>query len=491
VLIVQAADRLPRRDGHEALTELTTIAKAHVAVWFYSDGSQFEYGTFQANVVGFMRAEFGAEFRRSIASKTAEAMRRKAAKGHVCGGSCFGYTNVEREGHVDRIINDAEAAVVRRIFAMAEHEGYSRIAKTLNADGAPCPRPQCGRPPGWGPSTIRDVLHRELYRGEVIWGRTKKRDRSDDINPTSRPPSEWLRTHREDLRLVSDEAWDVAHHRIAQVRVPRAVGGLMVRDVESKYLLASFARCTVCGGSLSVVGRQHGHGQRRWRRLFCGCLGHHKKASCSNGLQLPMERVDAAFLRALASDVLHPRIVTAVIEAVFEQLKPASVDATVASLTQTLRSVEQKITHLTAAVESGAALEPLVAQLRLRQEEREALLAQLASAKALEQIQADRVSIERTVQGYLANWRGLLIADNVADGRRLLREILDGAIQFTPEGKAYRFKARVATGRLLAGLATQGGVSTEGASPAGIDLVCQAVEIDTGSAFHGEMLKAA
>jgi hypothetical protein len=69
------------------------------------------------------------------------------------------------------------------------------------------------------------------------------------------------------------------------------------------------------------------------------------------------------------------------------------------------------------------------------------------------------------IYGYFANWRTLL-TDNVSDGRQLLREFLEGAIQFMPEVRAYRFKATVATGRLVAGLATQG-VSTRGASPGG------------------------
>ncbi|OFW21032.1 MAG: hypothetical protein A3H97_04675 [Acidobacteria bacterium RIFCSPLOWO2_02_FULL_65_29] len=59
------------------------------------------------------------------------------------------------------------------------------------------------RPAGWSPSTVRDVLHNELYRGDLVTFKTKKRDRSGDVAPTRRPPSEWVRVHREDLRIVS------------------------------------------------------------------------------------------------------------------------------------------------------------------------------------------------------------------------------------------------------------------------------------------------
>ena len=78
---MQSNDRLSRRDGDEALAELKAIARAGVEVWFYADGQQFKYGDFANNVVGFMRAEFAAEFRRAIATKTREAMQRKAQHG--------------------------------------------------------------------------------------------------------------------------------------------------------------------------------------------------------------------------------------------------------------------------------------------------------------------------------------------------------------------------------------------------------------------------
>ena len=64
-------------------------------------------------MVGFVRAEMNAEYRRSIAKWTQEAMLRKARARHVCGGAVFGYDNIKTEGHTDRRINEAEAAVIR------------------------------------------------------------------------------------------------------------------------------------------------------------------------------------------------------------------------------------------------------------------------------------------------------------------------------------------------------------------------------------------
>jgi site-specific DNA recombinase len=91
VLIVREQSRFSRRDGDEAFSELKKIARAGVEVWFYRDRTQFAYGTFGDNILGFVKAEAAAEYRRQIAGWTFDAMERKARAGYVTGGRCFGY----------------------------------------------------------------------------------------------------------------------------------------------------------------------------------------------------------------------------------------------------------------------------------------------------------------------------------------------------------------------------------------------------------------
>ena len=40
-------------------------------------------------------------------------------------------------------------------------------------EGTPSPRAQQGRPNGWSISTIREVLKRPLYRGKIVYGKTR------------------------------------------------------------------------------------------------------------------------------------------------------------------------------------------------------------------------------------------------------------------------------------------------------------------------------
>ena len=92
------ASRFSRRDGDEAFGELKRIAQAGIQIWFYRTRSRFTFGTFGDNVVGFVRAEMNAEYRRQIARFTHEAMVRKAQAGHVTGGACSATTTCASDG---------------------------------------------------------------------------------------------------------------------------------------------------------------------------------------------------------------------------------------------------------------------------------------------------------------------------------------------------------------------------------------------------------
>lgn len=172
----------------------------------------------------------------------------------MTGGRVFGYDNLDVDRHVERVINQDEATVVRRIFDLCvSGVGFARITKTPNAERAIAPRPQQARPAGWSPSTVRDILHRELYRGVIVWNRSRKRDLTGDVAPSPRPESDWLRIDAPQLRIVTDEQWTAAHRRLGGIpmKLETAQGArpIVRRDVESPYVLSGFARCGQCGGT--------------------------------------------------------------------------------------------------------------------------------------------------------------------------------------------------------------------------------------------------
>ena len=119
------------------------------------------------------------------------------------------------------------------------------------------PRP-AGRPTGWAPSSIREVLHRDLYRGLVVWNKRKKRDQWGVTRVRPRPAEEWVRRDAPDLRIVEKALWHAAHQRIAGTRQTYLRGtagrlwGRPANGIESKYLLTGLAACGWCGGTLEV-----------------------------------------------------------------------------------------------------------------------------------------------------------------------------------------------------------------------------------------------
>jgi hypothetical protein len=274
---------------------------------------------------------------------------------------------------------------------------------------------------------------------------------------------------------VSDETWRTVHARLSRIKSQLNAAGhgrsRRSRDIDSKYLLSGFARCAKCGGTLSALSRNGG----RSRFYAYGCLAHSKRGAtvCANALVKKVERVEAAFIASLC-DALRPAVLRALLDEVFAALRPETSAANVSALKKHLHGLDVKIAHLTAGVEEGRALAPLVRQLEVRQAEREELLVSIASAEAVTQREVDRRLIERKVLAQIATWR----EDLETNGRQVLRDILDGPVHYIPRGDTYLFEGNLRTGDLIAGLvgfppfvARPGGLKTCGAhfraSPAG------------------------
>ena len=135
--------------------------------------------------------------------RTRDALRRKAERGHVAGGLLYGYRNVRGDGHVTRVIVPEEADVIRRIFReIAAGAGYLAVAQTFNREGLPGP---CQRP--WAASSIRAMVFNPLYRGEIVWGRTRRVDQGGTkrkVDVTDK--SAWVTVPAPDCRIIEQTA---------------------------------------------------------------------------------------------------------------------------------------------------------------------------------------------------------------------------------------------------------------------------------------------
>jgi hypothetical protein len=105
----------------------------------------------------------------------------------------------------------------------------------------------------WEATGIREILHRDLYRGAVIYGRVKRGRRRGTKIRTEMDESTWTRVEAPELRIVSEELWTATHARVAESAAAflRRGGKLMgqVENLRGKYLLSGSSPVVSAAGT--------------------------------------------------------------------------------------------------------------------------------------------------------------------------------------------------------------------------------------------------
>ena len=458
VLVVSELGRLGR-EQLETGYALKQLSQAGVKVYSYLEAREVRLDT-PIDKFLMSAVNFAAEIERDKArQRTYDAMHRKALAGHVTGGRVFGYDNVRTDaGPVVRVINEPEAAAVRRIFELyTDGYGQSRIAKMLNEERTVAPRSQQGRPRAWAPSSVHEMLGRPLYRGRIVWNRTRKRDQWGQHRQHARPEADWVEVDAPALRIVPESLWTAVQGRRDERRAHylKATGGKTFgrprRDVDSKYLLPGFARCATCGGGMCVRSRSHGG----HRAHLYGCTSYWQRGRtvCPNNLEVRMADADEAVLSAVAGVVLAPDIVDEVVAGVLANLQLEQSAHARRTRERELETRDAEIERLVNAIETGGALVSLVARLKQRQTERDALAADLE--QVANPVRVEPRLVERSVRTCLTDWSGLLTRQT-SHGRDFLRKVLTGPIAFTPlingAAKGYQLEGEASIGQLLSGV---------------------------------------
>ena len=461
VLVMSEESRLGR-EAIETAFALKQLVTAGVRVFFYLEDRERTLDSPTDKIMLSLTAYADELERDKARQRTYDAMLRKARAGHVTGGRVFGYDNVEIQwasgarSHVERRVNKDEASVVRQIFELcARGDGLKGIAKALNAAGARTPKAQRGRPSGWAPSSVRDVLHRPLYRGKAIWNRTKKRDAWGQKRQSDRPEAEWVSVRDESLRIVPEALWRAAHARIttrreSYERWKRGTGGAPDgRGVRTHYFLAGFARCAVCGGSMQVVSRASSKG--RIRRYVCATYSNRGKSICANGRMVDMPIADAAVQELLATEVLRPAVVDRALSRAIAILQgDGAAPELRGGLERELAGVEGELANLAEAAAKGGGVPAILVALEQREADRQRLQAELARCDAQQPARLQPAHVLRAqLRGCLDDWRAML-SGNVADARQLLDLVLADRISFAPKAnRQYQLTVPITFDRVL------------------------------------------
>ena len=298
-----------------------------------------------------LKGTMNAIFLKDLADKVRRGQYAAAANGSIPGGTLYGYDVEGAPGtRGRRIINEVEAAIVRRIFAeTAAGRPYREIARALNADGIPSPRGA-----KWSGTTIagvpmppRGILRNPIYRGRIVFGRT-----TNVLNPVTGtrevrllPKSEWQTIEAPELAIVTPDQWDAAQAILETIRRgrPRRERQRQPNNAD-RYITSARIRCGDCGDRVTT---EHSGWLtcRTWRQTRA-CTQRHL-----------FRRVDV--IRALTRLLASPRHAKAVHAAVSAEADARAYRAGL--LRMDLAEVERAaavLTHSAAALSSAAEAQP-------------------------------------------------------------------------------------------------------------------------------------
>jgi site-specific DNA recombinase len=304
----------------DALRECDVFTFHGVFIYFVTDNLDSRDGD-NFRLVHLIKSYGDERYSKDLGKKIHRGQEGRILKGYTAGGTCYGYRNKyirdpnEKGDHgagrviaVEQEIVPEESAVVVRIMEMrAAGFSFARIAKTLNAEGAPAPeRKYRGRVQDyWVASSIKEITKNELYRGVRVWNRTQKL-----LNPTEgsnrrriRPQSEWVRVEVPSLAIVSEELWErvqEVNRRMKDKIYGRRQGGLNRTAASRGYLFSGTMHCGVCGGKFSII-----IGGKRARY---GCRNHRFRDRCTNKMTILRTRLEDQLISAISNNLLDPRL---------------------------------------------------------------------------------------------------------------------------------------------------------------------------------------
>jgi site-specific DNA recombinase len=212
-------------------------------------------------------------------------------------------------------INEAEAAVIREMFAYYLQEGTSLygLVKHLYAMGIPAP--EGGE--YWQTATVRNILTNPAYIGQVYVGRTRMvqpQKRRSATHPVGRPfgshtpvaPEDWIAVATVPV-IVDPEQFDRIKSKLLLNKQ------LATRhNTVHHYLLKNLVSCAVC--NLSCTARQLHPGY-----TYYVCRGKfdvvysHVHGRCT-ARYMPAQQLDELVWNDLCTIMTHPEIITTALQ---------------------------------------------------------------------------------------------------------------------------------------------------------------------------------
>jgi site-specific DNA recombinase len=403
----------------------------------------------QAETLLTIHGLIDSSYVRELAKKTHRGCESAVLRGFHVGGKCFGYRTVPvgepGQGSKRLVIDETQAPIVQRIFEMsAAGCSLKAIARKLNEEHV------AGRR-NWCPTGIRSMLKRELYKGEIVWNKTRfeKVPESNKRRAKLRDVSEWVRVQRPELAIVSPELWARVKGRLDHFGRGPSEGqrrrGLLSRAVTSPYLFSGLLKCGECGANL-IIGTGGGKRMRDGRHLKAHpkyvCANYFNRGTCRNDLYIRRDVLEERLLYRLQSELLQPEVIDFAIAEFGRQLRTAlaSMSSEVVGLRRRKEQLGTEIRRLTEAIAQGGPLDSLLSELASRESELKAITIRLLSANA-SSIDNRLQEICQFVTSQVTNLRRLLSCDTALAKSDLQSHIAEIRMMPMEDGREWYYVA--------------------------------------------------
>jgi DNA invertase Pin-like site-specific DNA recombinase len=363
-----------------------------------------------------------------------ETLSHLFKRGRWVGPPVFGYDIVRGETGARLVVNEDEAAIVRRCFEtfVAGHTIYA-IVKRLRAEGITNKR---GRE--WSYSSLYSdrtraigLFGNPIYAGRPSWGRTRQPldPRTDARVPRLQPPSERLTFHDESLRIVSDDLWRKAQLRLDAIRAETEARRLRLGNGagpgrRGTFVLSTQLVCGCCKSPFVIVRHDGVYGCSTRRR---------DKDACRYDRKISRTALEEAIFKAVEDSLFDDAECERVLAAIRERLERRDDEGERQRLRRRLATINREVENVLAEIRRGRASDALRRDLERLEEQKRVVEAELT-------VPADKgvvVDIERKLAKRRQALAGLrrLAREDVVAARAALRGVLGGPVVLHQSGR--------------------------------------------------------
>ena len=169
-----------------------------------------------------------------------------------------------------------------------------------------------------------------------------------------------------------------------------------------------------------------------------------------------MDRANEEVLRVLERDVLHPKVISTIVDKALDKFKASETEWKERrhSLHKQIKDIDIEIERLVAAVSVGGDIPVLVTAIKVANERRTGLSRDLAEVDSQQHSEADYDQLKKDLKAHFETSWQTVLSRQVGPTRQILRKLFNGnRLPFTPicdESKSrYEFEGTTSLSGLL------------------------------------------